>query len=65
MARKRLGDLLVSAGLLTDQNLEYALREHRRTGVRLGRILVDHGLVEEAAMYDALARKSVTRDLTR
>jgi hypothetical protein len=33
-----------------------ALREQARTGVRLGQILVDHGLVEEVTLYDALAK---------
>jgi type IV pilus assembly protein PilB len=33
-----------------------ALREQARTGVRLGQILVDHGLVEEVILYDALAK---------
>lgn len=33
-----------------------ALREQARTGVRLGQILVDHGMVEEVTLYDALAK---------
>ena len=47
---------MVRSGLLEQQQLEFALREQARSGVRLGQILVDHGMVEESKLYDALAR---------
>jgi hypothetical protein len=56
VARERLGELLLRSGVLTQGQLVAALREQSRTGVRLGQILVDHGLVEEATLYDALAK---------
>jgi hypothetical protein len=56
VSRQRLGDLLVQANLLTQNKLEFALKEHLRTGVRLGQILVDHGLVEESKLFDVLAQ---------
>lgn len=56
MARERLGELLLRSGVLTQGQLVSALREQARTGVRLGQILVDHGMVEEATLYDALAK---------
>jgi hypothetical protein len=54
--RERLGELLLRSGVLTQGQLVHALREQGRTGVRLGQILVDHGMVEEATLYDALAK---------
>jgi type IV pilus assembly protein PilB len=56
VARERLGELLLRSGVLTQAQLVSALREQARTGVRLGQILVDHGLVEEVTLYDALAK---------
>jgi type IV pilus assembly protein PilB len=56
VSRPRLGDILVRSGLLSQEQLEFALREQARSGVRLGQILVDHGMVEESKLYDALAR---------
>jgi hypothetical protein len=56
VARERLGELLLRSGVLTQGQLVAALREQARTGVRLGQILVDHGMVEEATLYDALAK---------
>jgi hypothetical protein len=58
VARERLGELLLRLGVLTQAQLVSALREQARTGVRLGQILVDHGYVEEATLYDALARNT-------
>ena len=43
--RKKLGQLLVDAGLLTEQQLADALAEQEQTGDRLGRILIERGYV--------------------
>jgi type IV pilus assembly protein PilB len=56
VARERLGEILLRSGVLTQGQLVSALREQARTGVRLGQILVDHGMVEEVTLYDALAK---------
>lgn len=37
----RLGDLLIKQGLLTDEQLKLALEEQKRSGRKLGRIVVD------------------------
>jgi hypothetical protein len=55
---------LVRSGLLSKEKLEHALREQSRSGVRLGQILVDHGMVEESKLYDALARVTGTPRLS-
>jgi len=53
----RLGDLLIKQGLLTQDELENALKEQKITGRKLGRVIVDSGLVSEEAISKALARQ--------
>src|SRR4051812_36315236 len=57
MARKRLGEILVQAGVLDDARLRAALAEQRRWGGPLGRILVDMKLISEEAMVQALSHQ--------
>jgi type IV pilus assembly protein PilB len=57
MARKRLGEILVSAGVLDEGRLRAALAEQRRWGGPLGRILVDMGGITEEAMVQALSHQ--------
>ena len=55
MARKRLGEILVEAGVLEESKLRLALNEQRRWGGPLGRVLVDLKLVSEDVMVKALS----------
>ncbi len=55
--RIRLGDLLIQEGLLTTEQLGHALDEQKRTGRKLGRIVVDGGHVTEEGIARALARQ--------
>jgi type IV pilus assembly protein PilB len=59
MARRKLGDTLVGWGVITPQQLEAALeaqaRDARTVRRRLGRVLVDAGLVSDGAVAAALA----------
>ena len=57
MARKRIGEILVQAGVLDAQGLKAALVEQRRWGGQLGRILVDLELISEDALVDALSQQ--------
>ena len=50
-----LGNALVERGLLTPEQLEWALDAHRRTGERLGRVLLAAGLVRRQTLYSVLA----------
>lgn len=56
-ARRRLGDLLIEAGLLTEQQLKVALNEQRKWGGRLGRTVVELGFVTETAISQVLANQ--------
>ena len=57
MARKRLGEILIQAGVLDETKLRVALNEQRRWGGPLGRILVDMKLCSEDAMVQALSQQ--------
>ena len=57
MARKRIGEMLVEAGLLDAVGLWRALNEQRRWGGQLGSVLVDLKLVSEDALVAALSRQ--------
>ncbi|HET8680022.1 MAG TPA: ATPase, T2SS/T4P/T4SS family [bacterium] len=43
--RRKLGQLLVEAGFITEQQLSDALAEQEKTGDKLGRILIERGYV--------------------
>jgi hypothetical protein len=55
MARKKLGEMLVEAGVLSEQGLRAALNEQRRWGGTLGHKLVDMKLVSEAELVRVLS----------
>lgn len=44
---KPIGSYLVEAGLLTQENINFALAEQKVTGIRLGEILVKRGWIKE------------------
>ncbi|MBR2547697.1 MAG: Flp pilus assembly complex ATPase component TadA [Eubacterium sp.] len=50
----RLGDLLVSAGLLTEEELAKGLELQKGTGKRLGTVLQEAGMITEMEMIEAL-----------
>ncbi|WIF94511.1 type II secretion system ATPase GspE [Caminicella sporogenes] len=52
--RKRLGDLLVDAGLITREELEEALKLQKKSGKKLGEILIQQGLITEKQIIEVL-----------
>ncbi len=55
--KRRLGEILLDAGLLTEPQLLAALAEQRRWGGKLGHTLVQLGFVNEGAMAHALSHQ--------
>jgi type IV pilus assembly protein PilB len=53
--RKKIGECLIQAGLITDDDLNVALAEHKRTGERVGVVLVRMNLATEKQIAKALA----------
>ena len=53
--RKRIGEVLLDAGLIDQDQLKAALAESARSGVRVGKVLVDQGIISEADLTRALS----------
>jgi MSHA biogenesis protein MshE len=53
----RLGDLLVQQRLISSEQLKLALDQQKRSGRKLGKVLVESGFVTEDQISEALARQ--------
>ncbi|WP_313951046.1 ATPase, T2SS/T4P/T4SS family, partial [Accumulibacter sp.] len=53
----RLGEILVQQNLLSQEQLQRALDEQKRSGRKLGRVFVDQGFVSEEQISEAIARQ--------
>lgn len=54
MKYKRLGDLLLSVGLISQEQLEEALALQKGTGERLGEVLIKNNFITEGQLIEAL-----------
>lgn len=54
MKHKRLGDLLIDTGLITQTQLDAALEVQKNSGKRLGKVLIELNYVTEEAMIEVL-----------
>jgi MSHA biogenesis protein MshE len=52
----RLGELLLDHKIITDEQLQAALAEQKRSGRKLGRVLTDLNLVREEKLHEVLAQ---------
>ena len=57
MQRKRLGEILVSEGLLSESQLNEALSSQKEQGLKLGELLERSGLVSEDKIIEAVTRQ--------
>ena len=55
--RKRLGEMLVEAKLLTREQLEEHLIGQRKSGLKLGQYLIRQGVFEESQIVDLISRQ--------
>jgi len=55
---KKLGVLMIEAGLITPAQLQDTLRHQKLTGERLGSMLVSLGIINEDALMDFLAKQT-------
>ncbi len=53
----RMGDLLVQQKLISQEQLQFALEQQKRSGRKLGRVLVDNAFVTEEQISEALAKQ--------
>jgi type IV pilus assembly protein PilB len=54
-ARKKLGEILVEGGLLTQEQLEKALPYQKKSNLKLGQFLVREGIVSESQIVDLVS----------
>ena len=54
---KRIGELLVDGGVLSQSQLEQALFAQRKDGRKLGQLLIELGLVSEIQLTQTLSRQ--------
>ncbi len=52
--RRKIGELLLAGGILTQEDLEKALERQKEEKKRLGEIVVDMGLATEVQIYETL-----------
>ena len=55
--KKRLGEMLVEAGLLTEEQLGRALGAHKREGLKLGQYLIRKSILSESDIVDLLSKQ--------
>jgi type II secretory ATPase GspE/PulE/Tfp pilus assembly ATPase PilB-like protein len=56
-AKRHIGQILISQGILTEDQLRIALLEQLKSNQPVGRLLVQLGFVSEATLRDALSEK--------
>ena len=56
-ARRRLGEILIERGLISDRELREALEQQRDTGSKLGEILVQLGFVTQARLAGVICEE--------
>ena len=56
-ARKRMGDILLDAGVITNEQLTEALAEQKASNKRLGQILIEKGFISEEKLMEVLAEQ--------
>ncbi len=55
--KRRLGEVLLYSGMITEEQLEQALAEQVRIGSKLGQALISMGLMRAEEMAEAIARQ--------
>ena len=54
MKYKRLGDMLLSVDLITEEQLNEALAKQKESKDRLGMVLVDNGYITDSQLIETL-----------
>ncbi len=55
--KKRLGEMLVESGLITEEKLQQALIDQKKTGLKLGQYLTRQSIVNEQQIIDLLSQQ--------
>ncbi len=57
MPRKKIGNILIEKGLISQGDLVSALEEQRKTGRKIGQVLVEKELISEDQLLDTLSER--------
>ena len=63
-SKRRLGDIFVERGLITEEQLHEALAEQKEKGGKLGEILVELGYTTRIELAGAISEQWTSRGLT-
>lgn len=55
--KRRLGDVLLQQGLISEKQLQHILELQRQTGKKIGRLLIETGMLTEELLAGGLARQ--------
>jgi type IV pilus assembly protein PilB len=55
--RLKLGEILLNQGYITEEQLQQALEQHKRTGISLGTVLVNLGAITEKDLTSVLGKQ--------
>jgi type IV pilus assembly protein PilB len=55
--RKKLGEILIAQGMITNEQLLHALQEHKRSGISLGTVLVKMGYISDDDLSSVLGEQ--------
>ncbi|HOY67171.1 MAG TPA: ATPase, T2SS/T4P/T4SS family [Candidatus Ozemobacteraceae bacterium] len=55
--RKKIGEMLIEAGHITDKELNIALAEQKKRGKRLGQVLIELGYLTDAKLLPVLGKQ--------
>ena len=53
-ARKRIGELVVEAGLITEEQLQNAIKEQKELKLKLGELLITRNYISEQQLIEVL-----------
>jgi len=54
VGKKKMGDLLVSAGMITQSQLEKAISIQKKSGQKIGQVIIEEGWVSEQGIIEVL-----------
>jgi type IV pilus assembly protein PilB len=55
--KQKLGEMLLDAGMLTEDQLSQAMAAHKKANVKLGQFLVQEGIISGARIVDLVSRQ--------
>jgi len=55
--RKKLGEMLLEAGMLTEEQLREALEAQKRSPLKFGQLLIQRGILSESQIVELLSRQ--------